>query len=63
MPTRTIILLSATLGIIVFIILCIIITVLVAGKVVADKHEKENKRRWLFIKNKDKKEKKEEANQ
>ena len=61
MPTRTIILLSATLGIIVFIILCIIITVLVTGKVVADKNEKEMKRRWLIFKAKNKKEEKKEA--
>ena len=56
MPTRTIILLSATLGVIVFIVICIIITVLVTGKVVADKREKENKKRFLFWKNKEKKE-------
>ena len=62
MPTRTIILLSATIGIIVLIVIGIIITVLITGKVMADKNEKENKRRW-FIRNKDKKEQKEEANQ
>lgn len=56
MPTRVIVLLSATIGIIVFIVVCIIITVLVAGKVVADKREKENKKRFLFWKNKEKKE-------
>ena len=62
MPTRTIILLSATIGIIVLIVIGIIITVLITGKVMADKNEKENKRRW-FIRNKDKKEQKEETNQ
>ena len=56
MPTRTIILLSATIGVIVFIVICIIITVLVTGKVMADKREKENKKRFLFWKNKEKKE-------
>ena len=56
MPTRTIILLSATIGVIVFIVICIIITVLVTGKVMANKREKENKKRFLFWKNKEKKE-------
>ena len=60
MPTRTIILLSATLGILVFIVICIIITVLVTGKLMADKNEKELKRKWLF-KIKDKKEEKKET--
>ena len=57
MPTRIIILFSATVGIVLFIIIGIIITVLVTGKVMADKSEKENKRRWFL---KSKKEKKEE---
>ena len=56
MPTRIIILFSATVGIILFIIIGIIITVLVTGKVMADKSEKENKRRWFLKSKKDKKE-------
>ena len=56
MPTRIIILFSATVGIILFIIIGIIITVLVSGKVMADKSEKENKRRWFLKSKKDKKE-------
>ena len=56
MPTRTIILLAATIGIFILIVLGIIITVLVTGNVFIKKHDKE-------IKNKiDKKDKKEEAN-
>lgn len=61
MQLRTIILLSATVGIVVLIIVGIIITVLVTGKVVADKNEKEMKRRWLIFKAKDKKEQKKET--
>lgn len=56
MPTRIIILFSATVGIVLFIIIGIIITVLVTGKVMADKSEKENKRRWFLKTKKDKKE-------
>lgn len=56
MPTRIIILFSATVGIVLFIIIGIIITVLVTGKVMADKSEKENKRRWFLKSKKDKKE-------
>lgn len=56
MPTRIIILFSATVGIVLFIIVGIIITVLVTGKVMADKSEKENKRRWFLKSKKDKKE-------
>lgn len=56
MPTRIIILFSATVGIVLFIIIGIIITVLVTGKVMADKSEKENKRRWFLKIKKDKKE-------
>ena len=61
MQTRLIVFLSATAGIVVLIIIGIIITVLVTGKVVADKNEKEMKRRWLIFKAKDKKEEKKEA--
>ena len=61
MQLRTIILLSATAGIVVIMVIGIIITVLVAGKAVADKNEKEMKRRWLIFKAKDKKEEKKEA--
>lgn len=61
MQLRTIILLSATVGIIVLIIVGIIITVLVTGKVVAEKNEKEMKRRWLIFKAKGNKEEKKEA--
>ena len=61
MQTRLIVFLSATAGIVVLIITGIIITVLVTGKVVADKNEKEMKRRWLIFKAKDKKEEKKEA--
>ena len=56
MPTRIIILFSATVGIVLFIIIGIIITVLVTGKVMADKSEKENKRQWFLKSKKDKKE-------
>ena len=56
MPTRIIVLFSATVGIVLFIIIGIIITVLVTGKVMADKSEKENKRRWFLKSKKDKKE-------
>ena len=61
MQQRLIVFLSATAGIVVLIIIGIIITVLVTGKVVADKNEKEMKRRWLIFKAKDKKEEKKEA--
>ena len=63
MPTRVTIFLIAIASIVAFIIIGIIITVLITGKFAADKNEKENKRRWLFLKAKDKKDKKEEANQ
>ncbi|MBQ6920860.1 MAG: hypothetical protein IJQ72_03060 [Bacilli bacterium] len=56
MQTRLIVFLSATAGIVLLIIIGIIITVLVTGKVVAEKNEKEMKRRWLIFKAKDKKE-------
>lgn len=61
MQTRLIVLLCAIAGIVVLIIIGIIITVLVTGKVVADKNEKEMKKRWLIFKAKDKKEEKKEA--
>lgn len=61
MQTRLIVFLSATAGIVLLIIIGIIITVLVTGKVVAEKNEKEMKRRWLIFKAKDKKEDKKKA--
>ena len=61
MQTRLIVLLCAIAGIVVLIIIGIIITVLVTGKVVADKNEKEMKKRWLIFKAKDKKDEKKEA--
>lgn len=61
MQTRLIVFLSATAGIVLLIIIGIIITVLVTGKVVAEKNEKEMKRRWLIFKGKDKKEDKKKA--
>ena len=62
MPTRVTIFLIAIASIVLFIVVGIIVTVLVTGKVAANRSEKENKKRWLFIKSKDKKDKKEEAN-
>ena len=52
MPTRTIVLLAAMVGIIVLIIISIIITVIVTGNVLARKHEDErpNSRYLVYVK-------------